>query len=160
MPKQYTICLASKDDRLLLGLKKRGFGIGRWNGFGGKVNEDESIEQAAIRELYEESGIVASSLTHLGILEFAFQQDPKQLEVHIFRVDNFSGEILETEEMKPRWFRLDQIPYDQMWSDDRYWLPIFLAGKKFRGRFIFDRPSDETFSAAIIEHELNEVDEF
>jgi hypothetical protein len=57
--------------------------------------------------------------------------------VHVFRVDRFSGEPVETEEMRPEWFPVDAIPYDQMWPDDRYWLPLFLAGKKFRTRFLF-----------------------
>ena len=35
--------------QVLLGYKKRGFAVGRWNGFGGKVQEDESIEAAAVR---------------------------------------------------------------------------------------------------------------
>jgi 8-oxo-dGTP pyrophosphatase MutT (NUDIX family) len=40
---------------ILLGLKKRGFGAGKWNGFGGKVEPGESIVQGARRELLEES---------------------------------------------------------------------------------------------------------
>jgi hypothetical protein len=42
---------------VLLGLKKRGFGAGKWNGFGGKVEQGESIRTAAIREMKEEAGI-------------------------------------------------------------------------------------------------------
>lgn len=42
---------------VLLGLKKRGFGTGKWNGFGGKVEPGETIRQAAIREMKEEAGI-------------------------------------------------------------------------------------------------------
>jgi 8-oxo-dGTP pyrophosphatase MutT (NUDIX family) len=38
-------------------MKKRGFGHGKYNGFGGKVEKSETISQAAIREMYEESGI-------------------------------------------------------------------------------------------------------
>ncbi len=34
---------------MLLGLKKRGFGAGKWNGFGGKVNPGEDIVDAALR---------------------------------------------------------------------------------------------------------------
>ena len=43
--------------RLLLGLKKRGFGQGKWNGFGGKLDEGETPRQAAIREMKEESDV-------------------------------------------------------------------------------------------------------
>ncbi len=38
-------------DRVLLGMKKRGFGAGKWNGFGGKVDPGETIVEAAARWL-------------------------------------------------------------------------------------------------------------
>ena len=41
--------LEDNDKQILLGLKKRGFGEGKWNGFGGKVQPGESIAQGAIR---------------------------------------------------------------------------------------------------------------
>ena len=64
---------------------------------------------------------------------------------------------VETEEMKPQWFNFSDIPYEQMWSDDKYWLPILLAGKKFKGNFLFDRPSDETYQSKISSHKLEEI---
>ncbi len=47
--KIYTLVSVIKDDKILLGLKKRGFGVGWWNGFGGKINNGETIEEAAKR---------------------------------------------------------------------------------------------------------------
>jgi len=40
--------------------------------------------------------------------------------------------------MKPRWFKIEEIPFDQMWPDDKYWLPLLLDGKNFRGKFYFE----------------------
>ena len=138
-------------------MKKRGFGVGRWNGFGGKLEENETIEVAAKREMLEEIGIESNELNKVGILDFEFENDPKILEVHIFHITKFSGEPKETEEMKPEWFDVDKIPYNQMWSDDIYWLPMLLSGKKFRGKFLFDRPSDAEYSAKILNSDLREV---
>ncbi|XP_032115703.1 7,8-dihydro-8-oxoguanine triphosphatase isoform X1 [Sapajus apella] len=45
----YTLVLVLQPQRVLLGMKKRGFGAGRWNGFGGKVQEGETIEEGAKR---------------------------------------------------------------------------------------------------------------
>jgi 8-oxo-dGTP diphosphatase / 2-hydroxy-dATP diphosphatase len=157
MRKQLTLCVVTKNEKILLGMKKRGFGAGRWNGFGGKVEVGESLEEAAKRELIEESGIIANNIKKVGILDFEFQNDPKILEVHIFHVDKFKGKPTETEEMKPQWFNKDTIPYDKMWSDDIYWLPILLSGKKFKGRFSFDQPSNVEYSAKIIDQELKEI---
>lgn len=122
---------------MLLGLKKRGFGKGRWNGFGGKVGEKERIEQAMRREVTEECGVQIKNFRKRGVLEFEFKGEPEILEVHIFSADQFEGEPFESEEMKPRWFRHNEIPFDDMWPDDKLWLPILLAGKNFRGRFVF-----------------------
>ena len=47
--KLYTLVFVHTSSKILLGMKKRGFGVGRWNGFGGKVHVGESIEAAASR---------------------------------------------------------------------------------------------------------------
>ncbi len=133
-----TLCIIHQPPRVLLGFKKRGFGQGRWNGFGGKVKAGESIEQAARREVQEEAGLTVEAMERVGILEFRSAGDPAPLEVHVFYVRQFSGEPKETTEMRPRWFPVAALPYAQMWPDDQHWLPLLLAGKKFRGSFTFD----------------------
>lgn len=153
MKKVLTLCIVHQHPKILLGMKKRGFGAGRWNGFGGKVASGETIEGAAKREVSEEAQIKVGELEKKGILEFEFQGNPEILEVHIFRADDFSGAPAESEEMKPQWFNVAEIPLDKMWPDDRHWLPLFLAGKKFRGKFLFGD------SDIILNQELAEVEE-
>lgn len=153
-----TLCVVLQDENILLGMKKKGLGTGRWNGFGGKVEINETVEQAALRELREEAGIHAIEMEKSGVLNFEFQNDPaKLLEVHVFCVKKFEGEPQESNEMKPQWFAVNAIPYEQMWSDDVYWLPLLLRGEKFEGKFLFDRPSDAEYSAKIISQELKVV---
>jgi len=147
-----TLCIIQNKDEILLGMKKRGFGEGRWNGFGGKIEEGESIEDAAYREVEEECGISVSALEKRGVLDFSFERAKDEvLEVHIFTTETFDGEPAETEEMKPKWFKKEEIPFDDMWPDDIYWLPLFLEGKKFEGRFHFGEDD------AILEKELYEI---
>ncbi len=134
-----TLCLLKKDKQILLGLKKRGFGVNRWNGFGGKVEKGETIQEAAIRETLEEVKVKISDLQEVGLMYFEFAGDPEILEVHVFKSENWSGQPTETEEMKPQWFDIDNIPYDKMWDDDRYWFPWFLDNKKFKAKFYFDK---------------------
>ena len=136
--KQLTLCIVYNHPQVLLGMKKRGFGMGRWNGFGGKVEKGETIEEAALRELKEEAGIkITQGLEKIGILDFEFQGNPEILEVHIFRGEKFSGKPTESEEMKPQWFHINEIPFSGMWPDDIHWIPLFLKGKKFKGKFLF-----------------------
>ena len=159
MKKLMTLCIIHRHPNVLLGMKKRGFGAGRWNGFGGKVAPEETIEGAAKREMREEAGIEVNNLSKVGIIEFAFKNDSEILEVHIFKSDDFSGEPVESEEMKPQWFHVDEIPFEEMWPDDIHWMPLFLSNKKFRGRFLFDKPSDSNSVSRIIEKELSEIDD-
>lgn len=121
-------------------MKKKGFGQGRWNGFGGKVEPGEDIKTAAKREVKEEIDIEIETIKNNGTLTFSFEDDPKLLEVHVFTAHQFSGKPIETDEMKPEWFDINKIPYSQMWPDDIYWLPIVLEGKNIRGRFHFKNP--------------------
>lgn len=109
-----TVLFLIKDDKVLLGMKKRGFGAGKWNGFGGKVEHGESIEAAANRELFEECGIRAKNLQQKGIISVDFKNRP--LEVHTFVSNDYEGEIRESEEMKPQWFNINEIPYHEMWE--------------------------------------------
>ncbi len=141
-----------KGDKVLLGIKKRGFGVGKWNGFGGKVKEGETIEFATKRETKEEAGVDVGAMKKFGVLEFEFQGNPEIWEVHLFSVNEFLGEPIETEEMRPEWFHVNEIPLQNMWADDQYWFPLFLKGKRFKGKFLFR--DEET----ILEHQLQEVD--
>ena len=150
-----TVCVIHKHPKVLLGMKKRGFGAGRWNGFGGKVEEGETIEEAALREVREEAGIAVKEIEKYGIIDFETKDKPEILEVHIFKGNDITGEPVESEEMRPSWFHVDDIPFDTMWPDDIYWFPLLLAGKKFKGRFLFDNSDN----ANILNHELIEVKE-
>lgn len=132
-----TLYMVYDNKRILLGMKKRGFGQGRWNGFGGKIEVDESIETAAFRELKEEVGLEVKNIDKRAVLTFKFQGESDELEVHVFSVIEWQGEPKETEEMRPQWFLLGNIPYKDMWPDDKLWLLLFLQGKKLEAQFYF-----------------------
>lgn len=151
--KVLTLCLLHTDTHVLLGMKKRGFGAGRWNGFGGKVEKGETIEEAARREFLEEAGLEIPILERAGLMDFEFQGNPEILEVHIFRAREHIGEPKESEEMLPKWYHQDEIPFSEMWPDDPYWMPLFFAGKKFQGKLLFGEGD------SILEMNITEVSE-
>lgn len=97
---------------VLLGLKKTGFGAGKYAGFGGKVEVGESIEAAAVRELEEEAGIgiSTSELCHIGRLTFLFPSKPAWDQVvHVFLVKGWTGAPQESDEMRPVWSKVDRL---------------------------------------------------
>jgi 8-oxo-dGTP diphosphatase/2-hydroxy-dATP diphosphatase len=150
--KVLTLVLVLKGNKILLGMKKRGFGSGKWNGFGGKVENGESLEEGARRELFEESGLKALKLEEVGFNEFSWVNNKNPImEVAIFKTDSFIGDPVETEEMSPKWFDIDNVPFKNMWVDDIYWFPLFISGKKFKGKFLFDE------NDKILNYSLKEV---
>ncbi|XP_071539058.1 oxidized purine nucleoside triphosphate hydrolase-like [Panulirus ornatus] len=153
--KLLTLALIKEGNKVLLGYKKRGFGQGRWNAFGGKVEPGETPEEGAIREVREEACLeVKGGMDKVGELEFTFEGDTVLMHVMVFAARGFTGTPTETEEMRPQWFNLENIPYSQMWPDDILWYPIFLRGGKFRGTFHFQGHD------TILSQNLEEVEAF
>jgi len=136
---QLTLAFLLNKNEICLGYKKRSFGEGYWNGFGGKVKQGETPEESAVREIEEESTlrIDVENLEKIARIEFLFEDDT-HLEVHTFFVRQWEGEPKETEEMRPEWFAFGSIPYKEMWEDDQHWLPRVLLGEKLEGKVWFD----------------------
>ena len=125
-------------DQILLAMKKRGFGVGLWNGVGGKVQEGESIEGAAKRECAEEISVNAKILEKVAEIFFDDLDHPEWNQcVHVFICKIWIGVPHESEEMDPKWFEFSEIQYDKMWVDDIYWLPIVLRNHKIKASFVF-----------------------
>src|SRR5215813_3598366 len=132
-----TLCFVMRGDEVLLGMKKIGFGAGKYAGFGGGVEQGETIRAAAARELEEEASLKVQDLEYMGHVDFIFPAKPKwNQKVYVFRASVWTGTPSESDEMQPEWFRIDQLPLAQMWDDARYWLPQILNGERIYKRFV------------------------
>lgn len=133
-----TLCFLVRGDEVLLALKKRGFGANRWNGVGGKPQDGETIEQTMIRETEEEIMITPTKYQQMAKLDFYFAEKPEwNQQVTVFLASEWKGQPQETEEMAPKWFKKNELPFKEMWPDDPYWLPRVLAGEQLEAEFIF-----------------------
>ncbi len=143
--RQATLCFLVKEGKdkkdVLLAMKKRGFGMGKWNGVGGKIDlekGDKNIEDTAIRETEEEIGVKIKGLEKVALLKFFFPYNKNwSQDVHVFLVRNWKGEPSESEEMYPKWFQAGNLPFEEMWDDDKFWVSRVLNGEKLKADFIF-----------------------
>ena len=135
-----TLMLLRKNNEILLAMKKRGFGVGKFNGVGGKLKSGETPEMAMLRETKEEIGVVPSKYEKVGVLDFIefYKGEKANVVTHLYTASEWEGEPKESEEMKPQWVGVNEIPYDKMVVDDKYGLPLVLEGKKLDVFFEFD----------------------
>jgi 8-oxo-dGTP diphosphatase len=140
MVKEQTLCHVVNGKRLLLKRATRGISLGKWNAPGGNIEDGESPEECALRELFEETGLVGGELFRHGVLKFyTFGNEEPDVAVHLFSTKKFSGEIRHSEEGEVRWFDFDKIPLKEMWDDDNYWMELMLKGRKFDADFHFNK---------------------
>lgn len=139
-----TLLFLRREDEILLAMKKRGFGAGRWNGVGGKIDSGETEEQALVRECQEEIEVTPTQYEKVAVLDFVFPDGTVDMQGHVYIATAWTSEPNETEEMAPKWYKLSDIPYDDMWQDDVIWLPQVLKGKKLQCTFTFDTNDNMT----------------
>lgn len=124
-------------DKVLLIDKKTGLGKGLVNAPGGHIEDDETADEAAVREFSEETGLSVGGLTMVGDLYFQFKDGMRQ-RGYVYFASTYEGAMRETEEARPYWVDVSAIPYDRMWADDILWLPLAIEGKRIEGYFVFD----------------------
>jgi len=147
--KKATLCYIIKNGKILLIKKKRGLGAGKYNGPGGKVEDGEDVFDSITREVEEELGIIPLNLELVGKIVFYWDDGEHDQTVFVFVSDNFEGKLISTDEAEPEWFPIDNIPFDKMWDDDKFWMPLMLKGRKFSGVFRFS--SDHKLKDYILE---------
>jgi 8-oxo-dGTP pyrophosphatase MutT (NUDIX family) len=136
-----THCFLVKNDKVLLGMKKRGFGEGKWNGIGGKKDKkDKNIVDTFIRETEEEIKVTPLNYKLMAKIKFLWEATPEWNQVaYVFVTTKWKGKIQETEEERPKWWQKNKLPFDKMWEDDPSWLPFVLSGHFVKAKYLFGK---------------------
>lgn len=149
-----TLVYLKNEDKIMLAKKKKGFAAGKYNGVGGKVENNESIKECAIRETTEEIKVNIKEFECVAINKYDeyYKGVYTYLTTYVYFATKWEGTITETEEEGDfAWFKINELPYDKMISDDIYWLPKVVEGKKIKSYFKFDQDFN------IIDMKINEV---
>lgn len=142
---QGTLCyLMSARHGVCLAEKKLRIGQGKVTGYGGGVEEGESVAEAAIRELVQESRVSASPsdlvpraiLTIHNILDHGLSV----ARIHVFTLAQWQGDPEETDEMGPPfWYPSYNLPYPDLMPAEGEWLPLIMDGFSFAGQIYYGK---------------------
>lgn len=137
---QATVCYVRTRGKVLLQRRAEGrVWAGRLNGPGGKIAVGETPAAAILREVHEETGLRLDAVRPAGALDLRFGNPPShQLRVHVFTGDRFTGRPRGGREGAVRWYAIRRLPFDALWPDMRYWLPLVLAGGEVNGTCEYD----------------------
>ncbi|MBI4214574.1 8-oxo-dGTP diphosphatase [archaeon] len=131
-----TLCYLVSAGRLLLLERVKPPGKSYWNAPGGKLVQGESPEECVKREVLEETGLVLLKQKRRGQLVYKSSEAGAQIEDWFIRVfyatdGDFGGKLVVSDEHRTaRWFPLGEIPWDNMWPDDKHFLPIVIEMDK------------------------------
>lgn len=132
-----TLIYVIEHDRVLLIEKLQGHGAGKVNAPGGHIEVGETPEECALRELFEEVGLVALQADQRGELKFHDTAKDFDMLGYVFLTSTYSGHLTASNEANPFWIEIKDIPYERMWEDDVIWLPRMLKGDYIKGEFVF-----------------------
>jgi len=141
-----TLVFLVRDGRVILAAKKDKVGKGRLNGYGGKVEGDESLRECLVRELANESkGVIVreDDLLPRARIKFFNQEnnpDIPDMDVMMYVAERFTGKAEESVEMgKAEEYPFDAIPFDQMLPADHLFVPNILRGECLVGEVHFEK---------------------
>lgn len=127
-----TLCYIEKDDSFLMlyrNKKEQDQSQGKWLGIGGKLDEGESPEECALREVYEETGLRLTKYCFRGVVTFISDCWEDEL-MFMFTASEFEGELTDTcNEGELAWIKKDKLMDLSLWEGDRYFLQDLIEGK-------------------------------
>lgn len=94
-----TCCYLKKDEQYLLlfrNKKKNDYNKGKWIGVGGGLENNETPDECAIREVKEETGLDVHNLKCAGEVDFIY--DGYFEKMYIYEITDFSGDIIDCNE--------------------------------------------------------------
>ncbi len=145
MKKIATLGIITRCDRVLLGRRQGGsnIGEGKLAGPGGKLKPGETPLACVLREVEEEVGIKPDTrfIRKCAVITF-YSAGEADYEVHVYRIPRFIGEPLETKEMAPSWYYIDNLPFGRMFESDRRWLPLLIKGWEFNASVYYEKPGE------------------
>tara|TARA_A100001011_G_C14275319_1_gene828928 strand:+ start:465 stop:923 length:459 start_codon:yes stop_codon:yes gene_type:complete len=133
-----TLCYIKKNNQTLMlhrVKKENDMHKNKWNGLGGKLIPGESPEECVIREIKEESGLNIKTPILKGIITFPKFDDIEDWLVFVFTANQFSGNLIDSDEGNLKWIDDSDLLNLNMWEGDRIFIPWLGKNKLFSAKF-------------------------
>lgn len=124
--KETTLCYLEKDNKYLMlyrNKRKDDPNYGKWIGIGGKLEPGETHRCAAIREIWEETGLKVSRCIYKGEIRFISDFCEDEI-MHLYYSDSFTGNLKECSEGELMWVEKDKLDKLPMWEGDKIFLNL------------------------------------
>jgi 8-oxo-dGTP diphosphatase len=118
--------------------KENDYHKGKWNGLGGKLEQGESPEECAIREIKEESGLEVKSLKMKGIITFPMFDGNDDWYVFFFISDQYEGNLINSPEGHLQWIPNEKLMDINLWEGDKIFIPWLFQDKFFSAKFNYE----------------------
>jgi len=144
-----TLCYVMKDDKTLMlyrNKKENDYHEGKWNGLGGKLEQGETPEECAIREVYEESGLRVSEPEMKGLITFPMFDGINDWYVWVFVFKKFEGEQIDSPEGTLEWIDNRKLTELNLWDGDKIFIPWLFEDKCFSAKFIYENGEYKSYS--------------
>jgi 8-oxo-dGTP diphosphatase len=136
-----TLLYVQKDDKTLMlyrNKKENDYHKGKWNGLGGKFEQGESPEECALRELKEESGLIAKRLVLKGHITFPLFDGIDDWYVFVFTIPEFEGELSSSDEGELEWIPNKELKKLNLWEGDKYFIDWLFQNRVFSAKFNYN----------------------
>ncbi|MGI0100392.1 MAG: NUDIX domain-containing protein [Candidatus Micrarchaeaceae archaeon] len=153
--KELVICHVIKGGSNILLIKPdEGINKDKWNAPGGKIDKNENHAKAAMRHVFQQTGLFVNKVFYNGTIRlFLNGKNEYSYRMHIYSTKLFSGDLKPNIKGEAKWFASADIPYYEMWADDKYWLGLVLQGKEFNADFFFDEKNEKIVKYSVKEKE-------
>ncbi len=137
-----TLCYIMDDDKTLMlyrNKKENDYHEGKWNGLGGKLEQGETPEECAIREVFEESGLIVSDPEMKGLITFPMFDEIDDWYVWVFVFKKFNGDQIDSPEGTLEWIENKKLTQLNLWDGDKIFIPWLFQEKCFSAKFVYEK---------------------
>ncbi|MDD4688351.1 MAG: 8-oxo-dGTP diphosphatase [Eubacteriales bacterium] len=155
--KETTLCYIERDNKYLMlyrNKSKADPNNGKWLGIGGKLKQGETPDEAAIREVYEETGLILNDYQYRGAITFISDIYDDEV-MHLYYSNVFKGDIHECDEGHLEWIDKDRIFDLNMWEGDRIFLKLLWNDAPFFNLTLIYDKNDNLISGNLNGAELD-----